>query len=61
MSVQRLKVAFLQLDLTCSVVTHSEEIIATGESHSQKSEGIFEKRRLGNGKGTTIEICNMES
>jgi len=43
MSVQRLKVAFLLLDLPCSVVTHSEEIIATRESHKQKPEGIFEK------------------
>jgi hypothetical protein len=41
MPVQRLKVAFLLLDLPCSVVTHSEEIIATGEPHKQKPEGIF--------------------
>jgi len=43
MPVQRLKVAFLLLDLPCSVVTHSGEIIVTGEFHKQKSEGIFEK------------------
>jgi hypothetical protein len=43
MPVQTLKVAFLLLDLPCSVVTHSEEIIVTGESHKQKPEGIFLK------------------
>jgi hypothetical protein len=43
MPVQTLKAAFLLLDLSCSVVTHSEEIIATGEPHKQKPEGIYEK------------------
>ena len=34
MPAQRLKVAYLQLDLLCSCpVTHSEEILTTGKSH----------------------------
>jgi hypothetical protein len=34
MPVQRLKVAILPLDISCSrTVTHSEEILTTGKSH----------------------------
>ena len=37
MSVQRLKVAILPLDLPCSgPVTHSGEILTTGNSHGKK-------------------------
>jgi len=39
MSVQRLKVAILALDLTCSgPVTHSGEILTTGKSHGKKAQ-----------------------
>ena len=37
--VQRLKVAFLPLDLPCSgPVTHSGEILTTGKSHGKKPD-----------------------
>jgi hypothetical protein len=37
--VQRLKVAFLPLDLPCSgPVFHSEEILTTGKSHRKKPD-----------------------
>jgi len=39
MSVQRLKVAILPLDLLCSgPVTHSGEILTTGKSHRKKPD-----------------------
>ena len=39
MPVQRLKVAILPLDLTCSgPVTHSGEILTTGKSHGKKPD-----------------------
>ena len=39
MSVQRLKVAILPLDLPCSgPVTHSGEILTTGKSHGKKPD-----------------------
>jgi len=39
MLVQRLKVAFLLLDLPCSEpVTHSGEILTTGKSHGKKPD-----------------------
>ena len=39
MPVQRLKVAILPLDLPCSgPVTHSGEILTTGESHGKKPD-----------------------
>ena len=39
MPVQRLKVAFLPLDLPCSgPVTHSGEILTTGKSHGKKPD-----------------------
>jgi len=39
MSVQRLKVAVLPLDLPCSgLVTHSGEILTTGKSHGKKPD-----------------------
>jgi hypothetical protein len=48
MPVQRLKVAILQLDLTCSgPVTHSGETLTTGKSHGKKPDRdeIYEKNR----------------
>jgi len=39
MPVQRLKVAILPLDLSCSgPVTHSGEILTTGKSHGKKPD-----------------------
>jgi len=39
MSVQRLKLAILPLDLPCSgPVTHSGEILNTGKSHGKKPD-----------------------
>jgi len=41
MPVQRLKVAILPLDLTCSgPATHSGEILITGNSHGKKPDGF---------------------
>ena len=45
MSVQRLKVAILPLDLTCSgPVTHSREILTTGKSHGKKPDRFSSAR-----------------
>ena len=42
MSVQRLKVAILPLDLPCSgPVTHSRDILITGRSHGKKPDRFF--------------------
>jgi len=42
MPVQRLKVAILPLDLSCSgPVTHSGEILITGKSHGKKPDSFF--------------------
>ena len=42
MPVQRLKVAFLLLDIPCSgLVTHSGEILITVKSHKKKPDGLF--------------------
>ena len=39
MTAQRLKVAILPWDLTCSgLITHSGEILTTGKSHERKSD-----------------------
>jgi hypothetical protein len=39
MPVQRLKLATLPLDITCSgLVTHSGEIFTTGKSHGKKPD-----------------------
>jgi len=47
MPVQRLKVAFLLLDLPCFVlITHSGEIQTTGKSHKKKPGGVFPKDDL---------------
>jgi len=44
MPVQRLKVAVLPLDLTCSgSVTHSGEILTTGKSHGKKPDRSLEE------------------
>jgi len=44
MSVQRLKVAILPLDLPCSgPVTHSGEILTTGKSHGKKPDRSWTK------------------
>jgi hypothetical protein len=54
MPVQRLKVTFLLLDLTCSVVTHSGGNYSDWRvSHAQAGRNI-RKRRLGNEKGITV-------
>ena len=42
MSVQRLKLAILPLDLPfCGLVTHSGEILTTGKSHKKKPNGLL--------------------
>jgi len=42
MPVQRLKVAFLLLDLPCfGLMTHSREIQTTGKSHKKKPDALF--------------------
>jgi hypothetical protein len=44
MPVQKLKLAFLPLDLPCSgLETHSEEIPTTGKSHNKKKDELFPK------------------
>jgi hypothetical protein len=44
MPVQRLKVAILPLDLTCSgLITHSGEILTIGKPHETKLDGLFPK------------------
>jgi hypothetical protein len=47
MPVQRLKVAFLLLDLPCfGLITHSGEIQTTGKSNKKKPGGLFPKDDL---------------
>jgi hypothetical protein len=42
MSVHRIKVAVLLLDLPCSgLLTHSGEILTNGKSHNMKLDGIL--------------------
>jgi len=42
MLVQRLNVAVLLLDLTCSgFLTHSGEILTTGKTHKKRPDGLF--------------------
>ena len=61
MPVQRLKVAILPLDLTCSEpVTHSREILTTGKSHGKKPDRFSLNDDTDVKKGITIEICNLE-
>ena len=44
MPVQRLKVAILPLDLTCSeLITNSGEILTIGKSHETRLDGLFLK------------------
>jgi len=44
MPVQRLKVAILPLDLTCSgPITHSGEIFTTGKSHRKKPDSWYSR------------------
>jgi hypothetical protein len=42
MSVRRLKIVVLPLDLHCSgIVTHPGEILTTGKSHKKKLHGLY--------------------